>query len=148
MIIRKRAECWIVENNKVWVGVQKGRIMLPGGTLEDDETTQQTAIRETKEEVGIVPTNLKLICKNLIARDNWNGWTHAQTFSYRADFGGIDESLLGNGPEGKFNRVNMSLDKLKSYFEAMLNKDDHMKEVAEQNIWIINQFINGDIKCQ
>ncbi len=145
MIIRKRAECWMVEKGKVWVGVQEGRIMLPGGTLEGEETTQQTAIRETLEEVGIKPKNLRLICDYFITKDTWNGWTHAQTYSYKADFGGIDENLLGNGPEGKFNRVNMSLDRLKQYFETMLKKDDHMKEVAEQNIWIINQFKDGDI---
>ena len=50
MIIRKRAECWIVNNGKIWVGIKDGKITIPGGTLEEGETEIAAAIRETKEE--------------------------------------------------------------------------------------------------
>ena len=36
----------------------KGQISLPGGLKEDDESLKQTAIRETKEEVGIDPNTI------------------------------------------------------------------------------------------
>jgi len=140
MIIRKRAECWIKQNNKIWVGVKNGKITIPGGTWEQGETLKETAIRETKEEVGIRAENLRLLCKDLIVRDTWNGWTHAQTYSYQADFGGIDESKLGNGPEGSFHRVLMSLEKLENYYKKMLKSDDYFKEIAEQNLWIMRNL--------
>ena len=140
MIIRKRAECWIVEGDKIWVGVKSGEIILPGGTLEDEETTIQAAIRETKEEIGVNPVNLKLISDDLIVRDGWGGWSHAQTWSYKADFGGFDKSIYGAGPEGKFHRVHLKISRLQSYFQTMLNKDDHMKEVAEKNLLLIESL--------
>lgn len=140
MIIRKRAECWMVEGNKIWVGVQKGKIVLPGGTWEKGETIEQTAIRETKEEVGIKPINLKLISNILVVRDNWNGWTHAKTWSYKADFGGYDTKEWGNGPEGKFHRAKIPLDRLYKYFEKMLDREDFMMDVAKQNLRIIRYF--------
>jgi len=137
MIIRKRAECWIIQNGKIWVGIKDGKITIPGGTLEGEETPVVAAIRETKEEVGISAKNLKLIVKDFVTKDTWNGWTHAQTYSYQADFGGIDESLLGNGPEGSFHRALIPINRLKNYYKKMLNSEDHFKEIAEQNLWII-----------
>jgi len=140
MIIRKRAECWIKQNGKIWVGVKKGKITIPGGTLEDDETPKVAAVRETKEEVGITAKNLRLLCDDLIVKDSWNGWTHAQTYSYQADFGGIDESQLGNGPEGSFHRVLMSIEKLENYYKKMLKSDDYFKDIANQNLWILRNL--------
>ena len=140
MIIRKRAECWILQNGKLWVGVKNGKITIPGGTLEDDESPKVAAVRETKEEVGIKAVNLRLLCDDLVVRDSWNGWTHAQTYSYQADFGGIDERVLGHGPEGSFHRVQMPIKKVENYFKKLLNSDDYFKEIAEQNLWIMRNL--------
>ena len=41
----------------------KGQISLPGGVREGDETLEQTALRETLEEIGIVPNSISLIGK-------------------------------------------------------------------------------------
>jgi 8-oxo-dGTP pyrophosphatase MutT (NUDIX family) len=38
-----------------------GQISFPGGTHEDKETFLETALRETHEEVGIVPDNLDVL---------------------------------------------------------------------------------------
>jgi 8-oxo-dGTP pyrophosphatase MutT (NUDIX family) len=38
-----------------------GQISFPGGTHEDKETFLETALRETHEEVGIVPDNLEVL---------------------------------------------------------------------------------------
>lgn len=142
MIIRKRAECWIIQNDKIWVGIKNGKITIPGGTWEQGETLKETAIRETKEEIGVTAKNLRLLCKDLIVKDAWSGWTHAQTYSYQADFGGIDESLLGNGPEGSFHRALIPVNRVEDYFKKMLNSDDYFKDIAEQNLWIIRRLKN------
>lgn len=48
------------KNGKVLVGIRKdnGMICGPGGHIEDGETPEEAAIRETQEEFGITPTNL------------------------------------------------------------------------------------------
>ena len=38
-----------------------GQIALPGGAMEKDETLETTAIREAFEEVGIMPSDVKII---------------------------------------------------------------------------------------
>ncbi len=63
--IRKAAKCYLVQNNKVVVtkykkGNQKQDFYdIPGGKIEENETSEQAAIREMKEETGIVVKNLK-----------------------------------------------------------------------------------------
>lgn len=42
-------------------GVHSGQIAFPGGQREDDETLQETALRETFEEVGVSPNSLEVI---------------------------------------------------------------------------------------
>jgi len=39
----------------------KGQIALPGGMVEKNETIEEAAIRETYEEIGIYPKNIKII---------------------------------------------------------------------------------------
>ena len=143
MIIRKRAECWMVSGGKIWVGIKNGKIIIPGGTLEDEETPEQAAVRETKEEIGVTAKNLKLITEDFIIKDSWNGWTHSKTYSYKADFGGIDESTLGDGPEGSFHRTHIPINKLINYYKKMLNNEDHFKDIAKQNLRIIKYITEG-----
>ena len=41
---------------------KKGLLDCPGGFTDSDETDEQNAIRECKEEIGIEPLNLKYLC--------------------------------------------------------------------------------------
>ena len=43
-------------------GPKKGLIDCPGGFTDSDETCEQNAIRECKEELGIEPVNLEYLC--------------------------------------------------------------------------------------
>lgn len=40
-------------------GLGQGKINAPGGRLEPGETLEQAAVRETQEEVGLTPLNLR-----------------------------------------------------------------------------------------
>ena len=40
-----------------------GQIALPGGAMEENETLENTALREAFEEVGIIPENVEIIGK-------------------------------------------------------------------------------------
>ena len=46
-----------------YVGTHGGQISFPGGKGEENETSEQTALREGKEEIGIRPANLEVIGK-------------------------------------------------------------------------------------
>ena len=63
--IRKAVRCYLVKDNKVVVtkykeGKKKAEYYdIPGGKIEGEETPEQTAIREMKEETGLKIKNLK-----------------------------------------------------------------------------------------
>ena len=62
---RKAVRCYLIKDNKVVVTKYKegnkkaGYYEIPGGKIEDGETPQQKAIREMKEETGLIIKNLK-----------------------------------------------------------------------------------------
>ncbi|MEI7945362.1 MAG: 8-oxo-dGTP diphosphatase [bacterium] len=53
--IRKEGKLLLIHKKR---GLGKGKINAPGGRLEKGETLEQTAIRETQEEVGLTPIGL------------------------------------------------------------------------------------------
>ena len=63
--IRKAVRCYLIKDNKVVVtkyreGNKKaGYYEIPGGKIEEGETSEQTAIREMKEETGLKIRKLK-----------------------------------------------------------------------------------------
>ncbi len=42
-------------------GLHSGQVSLPGGKKEQNETEEETALRETYEEIGITPSKVKII---------------------------------------------------------------------------------------
>ena len=53
--IRKEGKLLLIHKKR---GLGKGKINAPGGRQEKGETLEQTAVRETQEEVGLTPTGL------------------------------------------------------------------------------------------
>ena len=74
--IRKAVRCYLVKDNKVVVtkykeGKKKAEYYdIPGGKIEGEETPEQTAIREMKEETGLKIKNLKYKGKMIIEYPN------------------------------------------------------------------------------
>ena len=74
--IRKAVRCYLVKDNKVVVTKYKeenkkaGYYEIPGGKIEEGETSEQTAIREMKEETGLKIKNLKYKGKMIIEYPN------------------------------------------------------------------------------
>ena len=75
-LIRKAVRCYLVKDNKVVVTKYKeenkkaGYYEIPGGKIEEGETSEQTAIREMKEETGLKIKNLKYKGKMIIEYPN------------------------------------------------------------------------------
>lgn len=64
--VRKAVRCYLIKDSKVLVtkykkGNKAEYYDIPGGKIEDGELPEKTAIREMKEETGVVVKNLK--CK-------------------------------------------------------------------------------------
>ena len=74
--IRKAVRCFLIKDNKVVVTKYKegnkkeGYYEIPGGKIEEGETSEQTAIREMKEETGLKIKNLKYKGKMIIEYPN------------------------------------------------------------------------------
>ena len=74
--IRKAVRCYLVKDNKVVVTKYKegnkkaGYYEIPGGKIEEGETSEQTAIREMKEETGLKIKKLKYKGKMIIEYPN------------------------------------------------------------------------------
>lgn len=71
--------CFIVKNGKVLLamkkrGLGKGKWNGTGGKAESNEKVKETMIRETKEEIGIVPKNPKLVGKLYFYFENQPNW--------------------------------------------------------------------------
>ena len=63
--IRKAVRCYLIKNNKIVVtrykegNKKEGYYEIPGGKIEEGDTSEQTAIREMREETGLEIENLK-----------------------------------------------------------------------------------------
>ena len=63
--IRKAVRSYLIKDNKVVVtkynqgNKKEGYYDIPGGKIEEGENSEQTAIREMKEETGLKVKNLK-----------------------------------------------------------------------------------------
>lgn len=62
--VRKAVRCYLIKDDKIVVTKYKpgnkkvGYYDIPGGKIEEGETPEQAAIREMKEETGLVINNL------------------------------------------------------------------------------------------
>lgn len=62
---RERATlCFVIDNGQILLirkkrGLGAGKINAPGGRIEPDESASDCAVRETQEEVGITPHNVR-----------------------------------------------------------------------------------------
>jgi len=57
-----RSELHLVLTRRTeYPGVHSGQISFPGGRRENGETLQTTALRETQEEVGVLPQTLQMM---------------------------------------------------------------------------------------
>lgn len=62
---RSRVGIYIIRDKKIYVGSGnsdfKYKYIIPGGGIEPGETLEIAAIRESKEEIGVIPKNIKII---------------------------------------------------------------------------------------
>jgi 8-oxo-dGTP diphosphatase len=90
--------CFVFDGDQVLLieklrGLGKGKVNGPGGRLEPGETAQMAAIRETQEEVGIIPIDPQFYGRLRFAFTNAY---HLECHVFRAD---AYEGVLAETPE-------------------------------------------------
>jgi len=105
--MRKTARVIVIKDNNLLVMTRDRQghkfVALPGGAIENDESSEQAAIRETKEECSIAVTNLRLV----INEDA--GETYGLQDIYLADYVSGEPRLDPNSVEAKSNREGQNL---------------------------------------
>lgn len=68
IILRKNK--FLVEKRKISDDIDPGKIMLPGGHIEPNESKEEALKREMKEELDIMIKSAKFICKSFYVASN------------------------------------------------------------------------------
>ncbi|WP_342506912.1 NUDIX domain-containing protein [Sporosarcina sp. FSL K6-2383] len=125
--MRNRASSVIIENNKVALikRVRAGQeyYVFPGGGIEQDESPEQAAIRETFEELGV-----HVAIKGSLGIVNYNG---LQSFFIAEVVGGVFGT--GEGEEFKGECKNRgTYEPMWVELEQLSSLDVHPIEIAEK----------------
>jgi len=59
---KENETCFLLTQRAIYKGTHSAQISFPGGKIDkSDKNLQQTALRETHEEVGVLPSTVKII---------------------------------------------------------------------------------------
>ncbi|MCK5021287.1 MAG: NUDIX hydrolase [Candidatus Peribacteraceae bacterium] len=127
---RPAAYIFIFKGPNLIVGKKKGEdyYSLPGGKLETGETPEDGALRETLEEVGIAVTKLKSLGYPTIIRFDtlsWGNYIGSINHFFRAEFDRIEETSLGQGPEGALERIEISPSDYIKHLDRRINDTEY-----------------------
>ena len=137
-MIHDRAAVIIIDRDRILLlrRIKKGKeyYVIPGGTIEDDEKLEETAVREIKEE-----TNLNVELGDVFCRVNdfmHNGtYFLAKKFSGELMFGGPELQVMNNDNQYHLEWVHKKdLQKLLLYPEEVKEKIiDYLSKVYKSD---------------
>jgi len=130
---------------------EKGFIMFPGGGADEGETLENAMIRETKEETGVIPKNLKKIgLLKIYWRPDW-AKTEKQKARYDSFKGDEMHFFRGEINNEKFNsneedswkgEIFMDLEQVINFIEGSSPFDESVREYRETQIKFLKSILN------
>ena len=134
--VRNKVRSILLFDNKILISKYAGMIFLPGGSIDNEETTDQAIIRELSEETGIAYDineldklfSIKYYQYNYPTRDKGIMNRLVNTNYYFGEYKGIDinnVNLTENEINGGFNLELMDID---SILEFINKKTDNPRK--------------------
>lgn len=145
---RSRVEVYIIKDNRILIGSGKSRagdtyVTIPGGGIDEGESIEDAAYRETLEEVGVQIKNIKSIYKASVHQ--WNpsdtlpakwGWVTKHplgsiTYYRMAEFDEYNDSLYGTEPD-MYKLKEVSINEAIELWKIKLKKGNDEKWLTHQ----------------
>jgi len=158
---RSRVGVFIINNNKLVVGnatqsnnPYKYKYIIPGGGIDPGETIQQTAIRESREEIAVVPTNIKIIkhinnpYKYCGLKERGFKYDCSTLYYVYAEKGKIDKSVWGIDDGFKTPTIELSVkDMIQWLYWCIKETDDDFVKNTKYKIdmLMLNELIKKKI---
>ena len=126
-LIKNKARGVLIEDDKILIAHYNDVILLPGGTVEDNETIDDAVIREIEEEVGIKYDitelkpflNLKHYQKDYPSREDGILNRLINTYFYVGKYKGIDLNNVKRTDNEKSGNFHIELVKISDLFELL-----------------------------
>ena len=130
---RSRAGIFIIKDNNIIIGdatdssnPYKFKYIIPGGGIEPGESIIQACIRESKEEISVVPKNIKkLINEPYVKCDlKHHGFKYdcSKLYYCYGEYGRRDKSVWGTDDGFKTPPKEMSYSEIKDWLKWCINK--------------------------
>lgn len=120
--------------------LKRGYIQIPGGGVEDGETIEEAAKRETKEEVGYELTDLKLLGYVIEERYGLTGDDAYKTFVFTAKASeNVGTNLTEEEKDEGFTPVWMTINEVSEVIEK---KDEELRVTSQDKKSYNGTFAN------
>ena len=135
-LIKNKARALLIEDDKILIAHYNDVILLPGGTVEDNEKIDDAVIREIEEEIGVkyniselTPLfNLKHYQKNYPTRDNEVVNRLINTYFYVGNNKGINLENVKITDNEKSGNFYIEFVKIDSLFEMLSEKSNNPRK--------------------
>lgn len=134
--INHKVRAILVQSDKILVSNYGGIILLPGGSIDVNETPDEAIIRELEEETGIIYSidNLEKLFllnhyqANYKTRDNEVINRLISTYFYLGNFKGIDETSIKKTEKEKKDNFYLELIEIKDLLERIKKYNDNPRK--------------------
>ena len=135
---REASYVYVIKNGNLLLAEESyDRYILPGGGTHSNELPEESAKRETLEEIAVVITNLKKVGEftfNFNKKgEMYSKWGHGSQTStvFVADFVEFNKELYGDGPEGILKIKEMTR---KEYEDYLIRRIEEVKDEESDNM--------------